>query len=262
MNSQVPMRKHSYLSSVSSFKIFAHRGLCYKNGNLVFDENCIPAFLQALESGADYLELDVQSSKDDSAIVFHDATLDRISHSSGLVSELDLAELRNIKLRHGGKISTFDEVLRALPKNCKINVDVKTNSAIADLASTILKHSAQERILVTSFSEKRRKAALSAIPGVATSPSGSLVFRIWLSIKLGLDAKKLLKLVNVLQIPVSYGPIRFDSPRFIESVKRHGVELVYWTINDPAEARRLRLIGANGIVTDRSDLMTSLFANE
>jgi glycerophosphoryl diester phosphodiesterase len=61
---------------------------------------------------------------------------------------------------------------------------------------------------------------------------------------------------------VSYGPIRFDSPRFIESVKRHGVELVYWTINDPAEATRLRQIGANGIVTDRTDLMTPLFTND
>jgi glycerophosphoryl diester phosphodiesterase len=139
---------------------------------------------------------------------------------------------------------------------------VKNQAAITDLAVTIAKHAARDRFLITSFSEKRRKAALKAIPGVATSPSGLLVLKIWLRIRLGLSVRKLLNLVNVLQIPVSYGLIRFDSPRFIESVKRHGVELVYWTINDPAEATRLRQIGANGIVTDRSDLMTALFTND
>jgi glycerophosphoryl diester phosphodiesterase len=71
-----------------------------------------------------------------------------------------------------------------------------------------------------------------------------------------------LKNVNVLQIPVSYGILRLDSPRFIEAVKRRGVEVVYWTVNDPVEAIRLKGIGANGIVTDRTDLMVSAFHSQ
>ncbi len=262
MKSSGPLKQHAYLHSTRSFKIFAHRGLCFRDGKLVFDENTIQAFRQAIESGAEYIELDVQSSRDGRAVVFHDETVDRVSNSRGAVSELNLAQLQQIRLLHGGTISTFDELLSNLPQDCRINIDVKDASAISDLAATISNHSARDRCLITSFSEKRRKAALKAISGVATSPSGSLVLRIWLRIRLGLGAEKLLNLVNVLQIPVSYGPIRFDSPRFIESVKRHGVELVYWTINDPAEATRLRQIGANGIVTDRTDLMTPLFTND
>jgi glycerophosphoryl diester phosphodiesterase len=236
--------------------------LCYQNNKLVFDENTIPAFVNALDVGVEYLELDVQCSRDGKAVVFHDHTLDRVSTATGSVSEFDLSTLQRIQLHHGCTISSLDEVFEKLPQNCKLNIDVKNVSAIPDLAATISKHSAQGRVLVTSFSEKRRKSALGAIPGVATSPSGVLVLRIWWRIKVGLRVSKLLNLVNVLQIPVSYGPIRFDSPRFIESVKRHGVELVYWTINDPAEATRLRQIGANGIVTDRSDQMTKLFTVE
>jgi len=60
--------------------------------------------------------------------------------------------------------------------------------------------------------------------------------------------------IDALQIPVSQGRMRLDSPRFIANVKRHGAEVHYWTINDPAEMRRLVAAGANGIVTDRADL--------
>ena len=262
MKSSGSLKKHAYLHSTRSFKIFAHRGLCFRDGKQVFDENTIEAFRLALESGAEYIELDVQSSRDGRAVVFHDENLGRVSSTTGSVSAFDINQLKQITLKHGGTISTLDEVLNSLSPEVKINIDVKNQAAITDLAVTIAKHAARDRFLITSFSEKRRKAALKAIPVVATSPSGILVLKIWLRIRLGLSVRKLLNLVNVLQIPVSYGLIRFDSPRFIESVKRHGVELVYWTINDPAEATRLRQIGANGIVTDRSDLMTELFAND
>lgn len=254
--------KHSYLHSSYPFKIFAHRGLCFRQGKLQLDENTIPAFLNAIELGIEYIELDVQSTLDKKAIVFHDAVVDRVSESTGSVSDYSLAALREIQLSFGGRISTMEEVIAALPSACKINIDLKSSAALSDLASLINRLKLHERVLITSFSETRRKAALLAIPGVATSPSAWLVFKIWLRIFLGLKPGRLLKLVNVLQIPVSYGPIRFDSPKFIESVKRHGVELVYWTINDPAEAKRLRQIGASGVVTDRSDLMTAAFASE
>ncbi len=255
------MPKHSYLKSAHPFKIFAHRGLCFRNGELIHDENTIAAFREAVAQGIEYIELDVQSSQDRKAVVFHDDRLDRVSEVEGLICDKKLTEIQSLSLKLGGKISTLEEIFAALPANCKINIDIKNDAAIADVVSTIIRNQAENRVLVTSFSEKRRTSALAALPGVATSPSASLVLRIWLFCLLGLNSAKLLNLVNVLQIPVSYWLIRFDSPRFIESVKRHGVELVYWTVNDPAEAMRLWQLGANGIVTDRSDLMAAAILN-
>jgi glycerophosphoryl diester phosphodiesterase len=60
--------------------------------------------------------------------------------------------------------------------------------------------------------------------------------------------------VQALQIPVGKGPIRFDSPAFIGQMAAVGLELHYWTINEPSEMLRLVGLGAHGIVTDRTDL--------
>lgn len=248
--------KHSYLDSPRDFKIFAHRGLVFSGNLAVRDENTLEAFDAALAAGAEYLELDVQSSSDGIAIVFHDEMLDRVSEQVGPVIERSWQELQQVTLRFDGKIPSLNQVLIAFPF-AKINIDVKNAAAIDDLASSINRHSAHNRVLLTSFSESRRKSAVQAAPGVATSPSAALLLRIKLAHVLGLGLSRLLKTVNVLQIPVSYGILRLDSPKFIEAVKRRGVEVVYWTINDPAEAIRLRRNGANGIVTDRTDLMIS-----
>jgi glycerophosphoryl diester phosphodiesterase len=249
--------KHAYLDSPHGFKIFAHRGLCFADNRIAFDENTIPAFQAAVSFGVEYLELDVQCSLENKAVVFHDETLDRVTSATGRVKDFTLEQLQSMPLKLGGRICSLDEVFLAMPKSCRINIDIKNSSAIPDVVNVIEKHQAQRRVLLTSFSEARRLRAIASLPGVATSPSAAIVFKVWLGIKFGFGYKKYLESVNALQIPVSYGLIRFDSPRFIESVKRHGVELVYWTINDPVEAKRLQQLGANGIVTDRSDLMVS-----
>ncbi|MFM6977924.1 MAG: glycerophosphodiester phosphodiesterase family protein [Micrococcales bacterium] len=248
--------KHIYLDSPKPFKVFAHRGFTYSNDKVVRDENTIEAFRAALDAGADYLELDVQASADGVAVVFHDEQLDRVSNSVGSISSRTWTELQQVELNFGGHIPSIAQVLTTFSK-AKINIDIKNSAAIKDLANAITNQNAHDRVLLTSFSEKRRQVAVDSSPGVATSPSAWLILRIKLGQLIGLDLTRLLKNVNVLQIPVSYGFLRLDSPKFIESVKRRGVEVVYWTINDPAEAMRLKQIGADGIVTDRTDLIVS-----
>ncbi len=81
------MPKHSYLKSAHPFKIFAHRGLCFRNGELIHDENTIAAFREAVAQGIEYIELDVQSSQDRKAVVFHDDRLDRVSEVEGLICD-------------------------------------------------------------------------------------------------------------------------------------------------------------------------------
>ena len=243
----------SYLDP-AKFRIFAHRGLSRALDGSSLDENTIPAFQAALTAGADYLELDIQCSSDGVAVVFHDETLDRITNVTGPISAISWSDLQGLRLNNGGRICSLRQVLAHFP-TAKLNIDVKAESAIGDLASAISEANATGRVLLTSFSEKRRLAAVAAVPGVATSASASVLIRARIAAYLGLGLRTALKNVNALQIPVSYGPMRLDSPRFIRSVSKHGVELHYWTINDPKQAKGLRARGAHGVVTDRTDLM-------
>jgi glycerophosphoryl diester phosphodiesterase len=84
----------------------------------------------------------------------------------------------------------------------------------------------------------------------------------WLAYMIGSKTllRKSLAGLDALQIPTSRGALRFDSEKFISAVKAFGVEVHYWTINDPEQAKTLRARGANGVVSDRIDLMIAALA--
>lgn len=248
--------KHPYLAFGHDVKILAHRGFIRGVGDSQLDENTIPAFEAAVAAGANYLEIDVRATKDKVPVVFHDADLKRTAGIKTQIEDLSYDELQQIELNHGGKVPSLAHVLDHFP-SVRLNIDIKSQAAVKPTANLIASNAAASRILITSFSDKRRKSALALCSSVATSPGGLSVFRIWLKWKIGLHLASELKLVNVLQIPVSYGPISLDSPKFIEAVSKCDVEVHYWTINDVAEAQRLISIGAQGIVTDRTDLMVA-----
>ena len=88
----------------------AHRGLHDDNKQ----ENSLSAFKNAIEHGY-AIEIDLQMTKDNKLIVFHDDTLDRMTNSDGKVSEKTLAEIKQLTLKNSQeKIPTFDETFPML----------------------------------------------------------------------------------------------------------------------------------------------------
>ena len=69
--------------------IWAHRG-----ASAYAPENTIPAIQQAIEMGADGVELDVQRTIDGQLVVIHDETINRTSNGFGRVADLTLRGLR------------------------------------------------------------------------------------------------------------------------------------------------------------------------
>ena len=242
-----------YLSPVS-FRFLAHRGLAVAADGSQLDENTADAFARALELGATHIETDVQASSDGVAMICHDPDLSRIAGVTKRVSELTAAELLNLHLEHGGRLITLEQALVQFG-SARFNIDIKGEAAIEPTVAAILKTGAIDRVLVSSFSEKRRTAAIKQLPGVCTSASANKLLQVWLAWRLGLSGwlAKLLKSLDALQLPTHRGVIRFDSEKFIREVSRHGTELHFWTINDPMLARVLRARGAQGIVSDRID---------
>lgn len=246
-----------YLSP-KGFRFLAHRGLCVDAAGNLLDENTAAAFERALEVGATYLEVDVRASKDGVAFVCHDADLQRIARQSKRIADLTALELEQIALNQGGKLLRLTELLTKF-SSAKVNIDIKSADAVRPTVQAIKNVGADDRVLISSFSERRRRAAIALLPQVATSSSALILLLIWLSWRLNLKGllKKLLTNLDALQIPVASGWMRFDSQSFIEAVTRHGTEVHFWTINDPIVARELRARGASGVVSDRIDSIIS-----
>lgn len=243
-------------------RIFAHRGLTFQGDKSVADENTLKSFDLALMAGADYLESDIQVTQDKVPVLFHDDDLTRLVGKKTKVSDLTLSQLKDIELPHSGQIPTLEEALVAFPE-AKFNLDLKTPQAESVGIQAILRLKAENRVLVSSFSEASRKRALaSTTTPLATSAGSSKVLLSYLLARAGMEnalAKQLVA-IDALQIPVKFLGIDFTHPKFLEQVLPLGVEVHYWTINEPKTMLELFALGAHGIVTDRTDLAVKTFS--
>jgi len=103
---------------------YGHRGFHDKEAGLI--ENSLSAFHAAIEQGYG-IELDVQLSGDDDAVVFHDRTLDKLTGETGPVSARSTEELREITLTGSqDTIPTLDHVLSVIDGQVPVLVEVKT----------------------------------------------------------------------------------------------------------------------------------------
>jgi len=231
--------------------VLAHRG------GSAFTENTLEAFRASEQAGVFSIETDVRTTKDGVAILFHDEDLLRVAGVDKKISETNHEEIRAIQLTGGGKIPTLVDALQALPL-MRFNLDIKDQESVQSAADAIELTKSHQRVLVSSFSEKRRVAALALLSRpVATSASSSLVISLWLFHALGLPQRffdKKLHGIGALQIPRSMYGIKFDSRSFISKIRKTGTEVHYWTINNPQEMLELTRRGATGIVSDVSEL--------
>ena len=242
---------------MKEFQILAHRGLVSE----FVPENTIKAFADALHVGADVIETDVRATADGVAVIFHDEDLIRLAGIPKKVAELNWKEISVIDIGYGKRVPTLEQALQDFP-NARFNLDIKSEQAIAPVANLINQLGAQNRILISSFSDSRRKRTVSEINGLVGTSAGSVrVFALWLTSVLRAAPlfRFLSKGITALQIPVSRFPIRLDTKNFVRIALNSGLELHYWTINELEEVKRLVDLGATGIVTDRCDVVASQF---
>ncbi|HTV69399.1 MAG TPA: glycerophosphodiester phosphodiesterase family protein, partial [Rhizobiaceae bacterium] len=112
--------------------VVAHRGGGLQAGKTLFPENSIAAVVDAVELGAEMVELDVQKSRDGVYVVFHDSWLNRTSTCKGILAEKTLAELKtcNLVVEGTGEVTaetvpTLTEMLAVTRDKIFVNVDNK-----------------------------------------------------------------------------------------------------------------------------------------
>ena len=105
-------------SSVAT-RVIAHRGASGQR-----PENTLPAFAEALEQGADMIEMDLQSSCDGAIVVRHDTSLEGLG-GCGEIADTTLAELSRLDAGEGEQIPQLFEVLDAFGARIDFNLEIK-----------------------------------------------------------------------------------------------------------------------------------------
>ena len=236
------------LTDPNARPIVAHRGA---SGEA--PENTLLAFERGLELGADAFECDVRLSSDGIPVVIHDQTLDRTTDGTGAVNNLTAKDLALLDAGSGQGISSVEQVLESFAE-IPIIIEVKEIPAARPLAEVIRRHGAKDRVLVGSFLH----AALGCFEefGISRCASQRQTAAFWagsrLRVALGASA------YTALSVPVYHRGVRVADQAFVRTATRRGLPVHVWTVNDRAEAERLRALGIAGIITNWPDRMTGL----
>ena len=217
------------------------------------------AFEAAVALGYRYVETDVHATSDGMLLAFHDDALDRVTDQQGLISDLPYTEVR--RARVGGKepIPLLDDILGTWP-DLRVNIEPKSDAAVAPLIDAIKRHDAVDRVCVGSFSGSRIKRLRDAFGDrLCTSAGPGEVLRLTLG-QWHLPVGRFR--AACAQVPIYYGRYRLTTRSFVENSLANGLQTHVWTVDDPLEMRELIDMGVHGIMTDKpqvlKDVLTEL----
>ena len=243
---------------------FAHRG-----GAGLWPENTLEAFRGALELGSTHLETDLRLTRDGEIVLMHDARVDRTTNGTGEVSAHTLAQLKRLDAGYwfsmdgrtfprrgqGLTIPSLRELVSAAPA-AKFNVEIKERGAFdlpRALVAFIEEHDLADRIIVAAERHPLMREFRRLSGGhIATSASRRECLAFWLASRLGV-AGYLRFPYQALQIPVRAGNVELVTRRLVDAAHRAGLAVHVWTIDDPAEMRRLLDLRVDGLMSDYPD---------
>ncbi|HEU5266898.1 MAG TPA: glycerophosphodiester phosphodiesterase family protein [Jatrophihabitans sp.] len=235
---------------------FAHRG--FAAGAAVGAENSMAAFEAAIAIGYRYLETDVRVTADGVALAFHDARLDRVTDRRGRLDRLPWETVRRARIAGREPIPQLCDLLGAWP-GVRINLDVKSDLAIAPTIAALRRTGSVTRVCVGAFSTNRITVVRAAFgPALCTSlgPHEALRLKVPIGARAPRPPGDLAG--RCAQVPARIGARPFVDARYLHAAHRLGLPVHAWTVNDRAEMIRLLDLGVDGIMTDRADLLRDL----
>ncbi len=231
-------------------KLIAHRGASSEA-----PENTLPAFREAVRSGANMIEFDVRLSRDGRVVVFHDRLLDRTTDGSGPVEDRTLAELKKLDAGSwfspdyaGTRIPTLEEVIRDLTSSeielyIELKIDRGREEGRADLLErtreVVERLSFQDRSFLASFDRPSLDLSKRDRPEIRTG----LIFRdagVWEEERRG-------GYHNIDILCARWNII--DSARVAE-VHQAGKEVFAWTMDRAKELRAVLSLGVDGVASN------------
>jgi glycerophosphoryl diester phosphodiesterase len=220
-------------------RITAHRG-----DARAAPENTLAAMRKAIESGADYAEMDVHLTRDGVVALLHDRDLKRVAGVSRRLDELTWDEVRRLDVGSwfdpafaGERVPTLAEVIRLCRGKIRLNIELKVFGSDRRLArkvsDLVREHNIEDECLVTSLDYDALREAKRHNPRLRT----------------GLTVAHALGDVSRLEVDALSIRADFLSDEVLRAAHRLGREVHVWTVNDSRRMTRLMERGVDNIIT-------------
>ena len=234
--------------------VMAHRGL-----SADAPENTLYAFSDAISVGADFIELDVQQTRDGVLVVMHDSNLKRTTGVNKDIWDVDYADIQNLDAGSwfdpayaNARIPTLEETLQFVDKRAKLNIEIKptkhgSDTLEQDVAELITQYQYTDACYVTSFSYGSLKKVKEANPEIRTGYLMSVAYGQFYSLKYA-DAFSLNKV--------------FVTSQVVNAAHQQGKQIFAWTVNSMSEVRSLCNLHVDSIITDDPVMVQNVISRD
>lgn len=226
--------------------VVSHRG-----GGALAPENTIPAVTAALDSGFEWVEVDVALTADRVPVLMHDATVDRTTDGTGRLADLTFAQVQQLDAGSwfgagfaGTRVPTLEQFLTVLSaSHGRAVVELKGEwdvEAGAALVAALRAHGLERRVALASFH-----------PGALLSTSGAspLAFRLLILKRLPRDIAQAVSGADARGVVVDWAAVA-RRPEVVDELREQGLRVVVYTVNDHVDWADTMAVGVDGIVTD------------
>ncbi|NNG08223.1 MAG: hypothetical protein HKM90_10895 [Desulfobacteraceae bacterium] len=228
--------------------VTAHRG-----SSLKAPENTMSALRLAVADGANYAEIDVQTTADGVVILMHDADLMRVAAINRKIQDIRYEELREIDIGSwfgpdfsNEQTPTLEEAIAFARGRIRLNIELKYNRPDPELAGKVghmvRRNAFAEACVITSLDYQELQKIKESFPEIK---AGLIVFR---------------ALGNLAQTKADFLSIDAaqTTPRLVRKAHHNGKEIHVWTVNDLQTTLTMIEVGVDNIITDNPEFVLNV----
>lgn len=226
-------------------QIIAHRGFSGR-----YPENTMLGFKKARDLGVDGFEFDVQLCRDDTPVVIHDETVDRITNGSGKVADFTAQELKKFVVGRGERIPTLAEVLAEFSKGPRLVIELKCyqekeyRRLVVESLKIIKKYHPIKSPLICSFHWETLQYLRQKDKDVAIG-----------ILHLKKTTEQVLAIAQAIQARALCTNVGELNSEIKEIAVANKWELFVWTVNNKAQAQKCRDLQVTAMIGNYPDLL-------
>ncbi|HDR7383433.1 TPA: glycerophosphodiester phosphodiesterase [Bacillus toyonensis] len=261
------INEHKYTKAIDQsnhIKNIAHRG-----ASAYAPEHTIAAYKLGQQLKGDYIEIDLQMTKDGHLLAMHDETVNRTTNGKGLVKEHTLEEMKQLNVGsffnekypnlakkefENAKVPTLKEIIEMFGHNANYYIETKSPDEYAGMEEKLLEiikyYQISDKVIIQSFSEESLQKIHSLHANIPLVQLLSYKKAVQLN-ELEIEKYK----TYCIGLGMNY---KYIDSAYVKKIKKHGLEVHPFTVDNEKDMKNLLSWGVDGMFTNYPDCLHSI----
>ena len=261
------INEHKYTKAINQsnhIKNIAHRG-----ASAYAPEHTIAAYKLGQQLKGDYIEIDLQMTKDGHLLAMHDETVNRTTNGKGLVKEHTLEEMKQLNVGsffnekypnlakkefENAKVPKLKEIIEMFGHNANYYIETKSPDEYPGMEEKLLEiikyYQISDKVIIQSFSEESLQKIHSLNSNIPLVQLLSYQKSVQLN-ELEIEKYK----TYCIGLGMNY---KYIDSAYVKKIKKHGLEVHPFTVDNEKDMKKLLSWGVDGMFTNYPDRLHSI----